>query len=652
MSGYRYGRFDDGPDPLAPPYDAGRAIDELGERILDGSRVRDAVRDLLQNGADGLRGLDDLLRKVQQRRRSLERSGRMDGTLERAKELLDQAVSQEQQALFPDPSDDARFRETQLDALPNSTSAAVRELSNYDWRSPEARQSFQELKDMLAREVIDQQFRGMKQALQDPANSESRQALKDMMSDLNNLIDKHARGEDTESDFAEFMDKHGEYFPDNPESMEQLLDQLARQAAAMARMMDSLSPEQRDELSQLMAQAMQDMDLAAEMGRLGDSLRALRPDLPWSGRQRLRGDEPLSLGDATEALADLADLDQLSESLSQDYPGASLEDVDEEAVARALGRQAVDDLRQLQELERELERQGYLTNKGGDIELTAKAIRRIGQSALRKVFASLERGKRGDHDVHNAGAAGELTGTTRQWQFGDEQPIDVVRTVANSVQRRMIDPDGPMLNSDDFEIRETERRTRAAVVLLVDQSFSMVMNDTWRTAKTTAMALHSLASTQFPLDAMEIIAFANLARRIAPHELPDLDANEIQGTNLQHALMLAGRVLDNHPEAEPVVMVITDGEPTARLDRNGEWWFSWPPEPETINLTVAQIDAMTKRGVPLTFFRLGDEPRLARFLDEMARRNGGRVLAPEGDKLGDYVVSDYLRRRSGRHRSA
>jgi uncharacterized protein with von Willebrand factor type A (vWA) domain len=652
MSGYRYGRFDDGPDPLAPPYDAGRAIDELGERILDGSRVRDAVRDLLQNGADGLRGLDDLLRKVQQRRRSLERSGRMDGTLERAKELLDQAVSQEQQALFPDPSDDARFRETQLDALPNSTSAAVRELSNYDWRSPEARQSFQELKDMLAREVIDQQFRGMKQALQDPADSESRQALKDMMSDLNNLIDKHARGEDTESDFAEFMDKHGEYFPDNPESMEQLLDQLARQAAAMQRMMDSLSPEQRDELSQLMAQAMQDMDLAAEMGRLGDSLRALRPDLPWSGRQRLRGDEPLSLGDATEALADLADLDQLSESLSQDYPGASLEDVDEEAVARALGRQAVDDLRQLQELERELERQGYLTNKGGDIELTAKAIRRIGQSALRKVFASLERGKRGDHDVHNAGAAGELTGTTRQWQFGDEQPIDVVRTVANSVQRRMIDPDGPMLNSDDFEIRETERRTRAAVVLLVDQSFSMVMNDTWRTAKTTAMALHSLASTQFPLDAMEIIAFANLARRIAPHELPDLDANEIQGTNLQHALMLAGRFLDKHPDAEPVVMVITDGEPTAHLDRNGEWWFSWPPEPETINLTVAQIDAMTKRGVPLTFFRLGDEPRLARFLDEMARRNGGRVLAPEGDRLGDYVVSDYLRRRSGRNRSA
>ena len=214
---------------------------------------------------------------------------------------------------------------------------------------------------MLRREVLDQQFRGMKQALQDPAGSESRQALKDMMGDLNALLEKHQRGEDTTADFADFMDKHGEFFPEKPETLEELLDQLARQAAAMQRMLESMSPEQRQELSELMEQALSDLDLASEMGRLNDNLRSMRPDLPWSGRQRLRGDEPLGLGDATEALADLADLDALSEALSQDYAGASLEDVDEEAVARALGRQAVDDLARLREIERELERQGYLT---------------------------------------------------------------------------------------------------------------------------------------------------------------------------------------------------------------------------------------------------------------------------------------------------
>ena len=652
MSGFRYGAFDDGPDPLAPPYDAGRAVDELGERVLDGAGVRDAVRDLMQRGADGLRGLDDLMRRVQQRRRSLERSGRMDGMLEKARELLDHALEAEKQALFPDPSDDARFREAQLDTLPPQTSRAVRELADYEWRSPEARAAYAELKEMLQSEVLDQQFRGMKQALQSPADSESRQALKNMMADLNALLEKHSRGDDTTGDFAEFMAAHGQFFPDNPESVEQLLDNLARQAAAMQRMLESMSPEQRQELSELMDQALGDLDLASEMGRLGDNLRAMRPDLPWTGRQRLRGDEPLGLGDATEALADLADLDALAEAMEQDYPGATLADVVEEAVARALGRQAVDDLRALQQVERELERQGYLTRKGGELELTAKAIRRIGQTALRRVFASLEGGTRGEHDVRDAGAAGELTGTTREWRFGDEQPLDVVRTVSNAVRRRMIDHDGPLLRPEDFEVRETERRTRAAVVLLVDQSFSMVMNDTWRTAKTTAMALHALATTQFPLDAVEIIAFANLARRIKPHELPDLDANDIQGTNLQHALMLAGRFLDKHPDAEPVVLIVTDGEPTAHLDRNGEWWFAWPPGPDTIELTLAEVDKMTRRGVPLSFFRLGDDPRLAAFLDDIARRNGGRVLAPEGDRLGDYVVSDYLKRRQGRRRTA
>jgi uncharacterized protein with von Willebrand factor type A (vWA) domain len=656
MSGYRYGAFHGGPDPLAEPYDAGRAMDELGDRILGGQWVGDALRDLLARGTDGLRGLDDLRRRAQQRRRALERSGRMDGILEQARELLDRAVAAEQRALFPDPSDDARERETTLAELPQDTARAVRELADYDWRSPDARDAYEQLRALLAREVMDQQFRGIKQALQDPADGPARQAMKDMLADLNDLLDKHARGEDTTEQFGRFMQRHGQFFPDGPQSVDELVDELARRAAAMARMLQSLSPEQREELAGLMAQALADLDLAAEMGRLGDSLRALRPDLPWSGRQQLRGDEPLGLGDATEALAELADLAELSETLGQGYAGASLDDIDEDQVRRALGRNAVDDVRRLRDLEKSLQQQGYLIRTQGRLELSPKAIRRIGQAALRQVFASLDASGRGDHDVHDAGATGELTGTTRVWRFGDEQPWDPVATVRNAVLRGAAQHRTPelrgTLHPDDIEVRETERRTRAAVALLVDQSFSMVINDTWRAAKATAMALHALASSQFPADAIEIIAFANLARRIAPHELPDLDASEVMGTNLQHALMLARRFLERHRDAEPVVLVVTDGEPTAHLDPDGDWSFAWPPAPLTISLTVAEVDRMTRAGVPLSFFRLGEDPRLADFLDRLARRNGGRVLAPEGDRLGDYVVSDYLRARRGRRRSA
>lgn len=652
MRRHRYGAYREGPDPLAEPFDVARAVDELGDRIMDGSSVRDALRELMQRGADGLRGLDDLRRRIRERRRSLERSGRMDGLLTDIRELLDTAIEQERRALFPDPSDDARFRESMLDALPEQTGRAVRELRDYDWRSPDARATYEQIRDRLAADVLDQQFRGMSQALQQQRSADDNRRIAEMLTDLNDMLEKHRRGEDVSEDFERFMDKHGEFFPDRPENFEQLLDDLARRAAAMQRMLDSMTPEQRAELMDLMQQAMNDLDIAAQMSRLTDNLRAMRPDLPWQGRQRMRGDQPLGLPDATEALAELADLEALDSQLAQDYPGATLDDIDEDAVRRALGRQALDDVRRLQEIERELTRQGYLTRHADRLELSPKAIRRIGRTALQRVFDSLSTGRRGDHDVQQTGAAGEVTGQTRPWAFGDEVPLDVVRTVGNAVRRSMLTGRAVRLSGEDFEVVETESRTRAAVALLVDQSFSMVMNDTWRAAKTTALALHSLATTMYPLDSVEIIAFANLARTVPPHELPDLDASEIQGTNLHHALLLAQRFLDRHHGAEPIVLVVTDGEPTAHLEPDGDYYFGWPPSRGTIARTVAEVDRLTRRGVTITWFRLGDDPRLEEFLDAMARRNGGRVIASSGDRLGDVVVTDYVRSRGARRRSA
>ena len=656
---YRYGAFHGGPDPLADPVDAGAAVDALGDRLLDGASVREALRDLMRRGMDGARGLDEWRQRLAQRRRELQKSGRLDGLLEHVREHLDRAVEHERTALFPDPSDDARFREAMLDMLPEDTSRAVRELSDYDWKSAGARAEYEAIKDLLKRDVLDQQFRQMSQALKNPGDPAAQQAVKDMMADLNRMLDKHRRGEDTTEDFAEFMHKHGDLFPDSPETLEELLDDLARRAAAMQRMLDSLSPDQREELAGLMAQAWQDLDLASEMAQLQEHLRALRPDLPWSGRQRMTGEAGLGLPDATEALAEMADLEALEQQLGQDYAGAALDDIDLDALERALGRSAVDDVERLREIERDLREQGYLTER---MELSPKAIRRIGRTALRRVFADMQAGARGDHDVRASGASGELTGQTRAWEFGDEQPLDVIRTVGNAVRRSLSESQsarsgsGLRLSAEDFEVRETETRTRAAVALLVDQSFSMVMNDTWRPAKMTALALQSLASSAFPLDAIEIIAFANLARTVQPNELVDLAASDIQGTNLHHALLLAERFFDRHRDAERICLVVTDGEPTAHLVDGPlgrpDWWFNWPPDRETVELTVAGVDRLTRRGVPISWFRLGDEPRLARFLDAMARRNGGRVFAADGDRLGDYVVTDYVRSRKGRRRSA
>jgi uncharacterized protein with von Willebrand factor type A (vWA) domain len=395
------------------------------------------------------------------------------------------------------------------------------------------------------------------------------------------------------------------------------------------------------------------------------------------GGVQMSGEEPLGLGDATTALAELADLADLENAFEQDYPGASLDDIDEDAVRRAFGRQAVDDVEALRRMERELERQGYLTRNGGRLELTPKAVRRLGDTALRRIFTDMDFGHgAGDHDQRDAGQAGELTGTTRPWEFGDEQPLDVPATVRNALLRGGLGPPpqaarpaGPpqaarpagssprgtplrggvdrriKLSARDFEVAETERRTAAVVSLLVDLSYSMQLRGTWAAAKQTALALHALLRSRFPQDAIQVVGFSNYARELRETDLAGLGWDMVQGTNLHHALMIAGRHIDRHPEHEPVVLIVTDGEPTAHLQRDGRSWFDWPPSPETLELTLAEVDKMTRRHAALNIFMLADDARLSAFVDNVARRNGGRVLQAAPERLGEYVIRDFLRTR-------
>jgi uncharacterized protein with von Willebrand factor type A (vWA) domain len=664
MSGYRYGPYTGGPDPLEPPYDVRGAVDALGESVLEGTDPASALRDLLRRGMSGHRGLDDMLRRVRERQREVRNRGRLDGVLEEVRAKLDKAIGEERAELFPDPSDAARMREDELDSVPSDTSRAIRQLSDYDWQSAAARQTFSELKDLLRREILDSQFQGMKQSLSQP-DTEAMQRVKDMMSALTQMLADDAQGQHEQQDFDDFMAEYGDMFPDSPANLEELVDSLVRRMQAAQRLLDSLSEDQRGELSNLMSQAMEDAGLAAEMARLADALRARRPDLDAEGfpRARMTGSEPLGLSDATTALEELADLGELEDSLRQDYPGARLDDIDEDAVRRALGRQAVDDMEALRQIERELERQGYLQRTDGRLELTPKAVRRLGETALRKVFADLPEGSTGDHDQRSAGQAGELTGSTRAWQFGDEQPIDAAATVRNALLRGGMTPThlpsplqpprpeapgrhpGVRLEVGDFAVGETERRATAAVCLLVDLSYSMELRGTWGAAKQTALALHALVRTKYPQDAIQVIGFSNYARELRETDLAGLTWDMVQGTNLHHALVLAGRFLDRRPEHNPVVLIITDGEPTAHLRRDGQYWFDWPPSPETLELTLAEVDKMTRRQATMNIFMLADDERLTAFVDEVARRNGGRVLRAMPESLGEYVVRDFLRTR-------
>ncbi len=655
----RYSAYTGGPDPLAPPVDLREALEQIGQDVMGGTSPRRALSELLRRGTENMTGADRLAAEANRRRRELLRNNNLDGTLQEIKKLLDEAVLAERKELARALDDDARFGELQLDALPASPAKAVQELSNYDWRSAEAREKYDRIKDLLGREMLDQRFAGMKQALEG-ATDEDRQRVTDMLEDLNGLLDKHGRGEDTQQDFQDFMDSHGEFFPENPRNVDELLDSLAKRAAAAQRFRNSLSPEQRAELDALAQQAFGSPALMQALDRLDGHLQAARPGEDWTGSQEFSGDNPFGMGEGTQALSDIGELEQLAEQLSQSYPGATMDDVDLDALARQLGDQAAIDARTLADLERALVNQGFLDRgSDGQWRLSPKAIRKLGEAALRDVAQQLS-GRRGERDHRRAGAAGELTGATRPWQFGDTEPWNISRTLTNAALRQagtttLEGRAGALrITVDDVEISETETRTQAAVALLVDTSFSMVMENRWLPMKQTALALNHLVSTRFRSDALQIIAFGRYARTVTATELTGLEGVYEQGTNLHHALALAGRHLRRHPNAQPVVLVVTDGEPTAHLEdfgRDGAGasvFFDYPPHPRTIAYTVRGFDDMARLGAQVTIFRLGDDPGLARFIDQVARRVEGRVVVPDEDGLGAAVVGDYLRSRRRR----
>lgn len=472
----------------------------------------------------------------------------------------------------------------------------------------------------------------MKEALEG-ATDEDRAAIAEMLRDLNVLLGKHRAGMTTDEDFREFMAKHGDQFPENPRNIDELVELLAQRSAAAQRLLNSMTPEQRAELMQLAAQAFGSEELMNLVGELDANLRGIRPDLDWTGSETIDGEGDMSLGDATRAMRDLGRLDQLADAMSAARP-----EIDLDEVADLLGKDAATNAKMLRDLEKALKNSGLL-NKGesGTLQLSPKAMRMLGKELLGDAATSL----RGQRDSRDTGHLGEPTGATRPYQFGDTQPWDTTRTLTNALVRT--GGASISISPEDIEVVETEARTRNAVALLVDTSFSMAMEGRWAPMKQTALALHHLITTQYRGDELTLIGFGRYAQTMTIEELSALPPIQEQGTNLHHALLLADQFFSRHANMERTLLIVTDGEPTSMLTDWGETHFSWPTDRITLAKTVQALDQVTKRGAHTTFFRLVDDPGLVALLGAMADRTGARVVAPDLGQLGGAVVGEYLR---------
>jgi uncharacterized protein with von Willebrand factor type A (vWA) domain len=639
---FRYSAWDGSQDPFGPDLSAGDLMESMSDQLLSGQGADRALSRVIRRGISGrFSGLDALRARLRAARRREQERLNLEGPLQEVRERLDDILETERRTLSFQAEGDARFREQYLDSLPPDPAGAIRELKDYRFVDPGAQRKFDQLMEWLQHQVLSSHFRNLTEGMRN-LSPDQLQRVKDMLAELNRMIEARDRGEGV--DFEGFMRGYGDLFPDNPRTLDELLEHMARRMAALSRLMASMSPEQRAELEALAREVLGDMDLAFEVSRLANALAGLFPQMSWDDPALGGGEEAMPMKATVDALERLSDFEQLDRSMRGEYAGASLEDVDEDRLRRALGDDAVQDIRRLREIERVLERAGLVARVGGRLEVTPKGARKLGERALMKVFERLRLDRQGAHEARQAGGEVEPTGATRPWRFGDTGSIAVQRTVFNALARAGSGP-RPRLVPDDFELVESEARTEAATALLLDLSFSMPLRGHWVPAKRMALALHALIEGRYPHDRLYLIGFSDYARRMQPEDLAATGWERVYGTNMQHAFNLAGRLLARHPRATRQVIMVTDGEPTAHLE--GEHvWFHWPPVPETIEKTLAEAMRLARSGVTLNVFMLEDSSGLARFMERLARLTGGRVFQAAGEGLGAFVVRDYVRRRA------
>ncbi|MFM8777132.1 MAG: VWA domain-containing protein, partial [Actinomycetota bacterium] len=486
----------------------------------------------------------------------------------------------------------AEEKNFRLDMLPSDLAGKIGELEHYDFQSGQAQARFEALLEKLRNQLM-QQYLDQASSAVEQMTPEMMGRTKDMMAALNEMLDRKQKGEDPE--FEKFMEKFGDFFPENPQSLEELLEIMAKRMANAQAMLNSMTPGQREQMRQLSEKLLQDMDLRWQMNELAGRLQDMFPQFGWGSKQEFTGQDPMGFGQAMDAMQELGDLDELENLLKNASSPSALAEADLDRVAELLGDDTAESLQKMAEVTNKLKEAGLFEQTEGRLEMTPRGLRKIGEKALRDVFGSLEKDRLGQHQVERIGVGHERTYDTKNYEYGDPFQLDIQQTLRNALKRQGgVKP--LKLSPEDFEIEQTEHLTRSSTVLMLDLSLSMPMRDYFLPAKKVAMALHSLMSSQFPRDYLGIVGFSETARALKPHQLPEVSWDFVYGTNMQHGFMLAREMLARQSGTKQIIM-ITDGEPTAHISGSGEVFFNYPPVRETIESTLREVVRATREGI-------------------------------------------------------
>jgi len=667
MKGFLYSKWDGSQDLFK--LDRDEIMNEIGRHIMRHGDLSRALRSLQRNGIRNnkkreMPSLERLLDQLRRMKKDQLSQYNLDTVLDEIREKLDEILKTEREGiqqkleearqkaesgsddlseevrerLLKNIEDRAKQNQAKLDELPQDMGGQIRELTDYDFMDENARNQFNELLEMLKKQAMEQFGKDMLQRLKsmDP-NAMSN--MRHMIEALNQMLEDRLRGETP--DFDGFMEQFGDFFGDNPpRNLEELVESLQNQIAQAQSLMDSLSPETRRELQNLL-DSMLDEATKFELAKMSSHLERLFPSDQLRQRFPFSGEDSISYQEAMKLMETLQKMDQLEQQMKTFRNDPSQDNVDDELVREVMGEDAERELEAVREITRLLEEAGYITKKGDKYELTPKGIRKIGQQALDNIFTDLKKDRLGGHNVNRMGVGSEPIEDTKKYEFGDDFHLHIQKTIMNSLIR---EPSGPpvKLDSRDFEVLRTEESTRSATVLMVDQSLSMFFNGYFEAAKQVAVAMDSLIKTRFPKDILHVITFSRRAREISGKDLLLMSAaSSGQGTNYQDALRLARKLLSNQNCNNKEIILVTDGEPTAHFEGD-QIYFQYPPSLRTIRLTMREVKACTAKRIVINTFMFEYSPFFVSFVTQMARLNKGRIFFASPENLGEYVLMDYL----------
>ena len=665
---YRYSQWD-GTQQLFE-LDADALMDQLSEEILKQGDVMRALRETFRQGFQDregrqLPGLRDLMEQLKNRRRQQLQQYNMDSVVDDLKERLEEILvtertgidrrldegrqriedteedqKDEQESLYQMLEQRANRNREKLNDLPEGIGGQIKELMEYDFMDPEAQEKFLALLEMLKNQMA----QNISQQMQDQVSGmspEDMAAIREMLRQMSQMMRDEMEGR--EPAFDEFMEQFGSMFgPNPPESFDELMERMQQQMAQMQSMMDSMSPEMRQEMEDAMNSAL-DAETRQAMAEFASMMEIMRPMDDLRRQYPFLGDDSLTMDQAMDLMRQLQENDQLEQALQEAMRTGNMEGIDPDKLAELLGEDAKRVWEQLDQLRQMLKDAGYLS--GDDkMDLTARGIRRIGQKALKEIFANLSKDRMGGHMIETRGANGDLLGETKPYEFGDPFQVDLQATIKNAVLRA--GPGLPVrMQTQDFEIYRNEHMTRTASVILLDQSRSMGLFDNFLAAKKVTLALMSLIRTQYPRDVLHVIGFSDYAGEIKEEDLAKVSWNSwVSGTNLHHALMLSRKLLSKEKGGTRQILVITDGEPTAHLEGD-QAFFAYPPSYRTEQETLKEVKRCTQEDIVINTFMLENTYQLVNFVDRMTQINRGRAFYSSADKLGQYVMVDYMTNR-------